>query len=81
MIIDVRKYMPAMRRTCAEMVLENGLKQLASGNLWKKEVAMTLAEMHQALKILRKESTAGRLPEKSGNQTKQQQQQTKPINK
>ena len=75
MIIDVRKYMPAMRRTCAEMVLENGLKQLASGNLWRKEVPMraALAEMHQAIKILRKESTAGRLPEKSGNQTKQQQ--------
>ena len=57
MIIDVRKYMPAMRRTCAEMVLENGLKQLASGNLWKKEAAMTLAEMQHAVEILRKEST------------------------
>ncbi len=63
MIIDVRKYMPAMRRTCAEMVLKNGLKQLErtressyDHQRYLSEDTL-IAEMQHAVEILRKEST------------------------
>tara|TARA_R110002020_G_scaffold200177_1_gene402259 strand:+ start:8686 stop:8883 length:198 start_codon:yes stop_codon:yes gene_type:complete len=49
MIIDVRKYMPAIRRTCAEMVLKNGVKKLPDSDLKR--------ELQHAVEILRKEST------------------------
>lgn len=57
MIIDVRKHMPAIRRTCAEMVLKNGLKQLETTDQWILPEETLIAEMQHAVEILRKEST------------------------